>query len=67
MLTKRETQELERTMRRELDATPRDVLKCAAGIVIVLAVSLAGPVIGLVDAAPQYVTAVLDHFAGIAN
>lgn len=47
MLTDYEARMLERHMTRELEASPLSVYKCAAGIAIILALSILGPMIGL--------------------
>lgn len=42
MLTEYEAQKLQRNMRQELDPTPGVVLKCAAGLLLVMAFALIG-------------------------
>ena len=42
MLTEYEAQKLQLDMRQELDATPRVVLKCAAGVLFLVALALFG-------------------------
>lgn len=42
MLTEYEAQKLQRDMRHDLDAAPGVVLKCAAGLLLVVVLSLIG-------------------------
>lgn len=47
MLTRYETRKLQRDMKHELDATPAAVLKCAAGLLIFVALAVVGSVTDL--------------------
>lgn len=68
MLSKNQKQQLERAMQRELESRPSVVYKCAAGIVFIVALSIAGPMIGFQsESMPQIVAGLLDRFAGISN
>lgn len=42
MLTEYQAQKLQRDMRQELDATPGVLLKCAAGLLLVMVLALIG-------------------------
>ena len=74
MLNKSQIEQLQSAMQRELQARKSDVVKCAAGILLVFGLSVFGPIIGVEAGAraSDIVTFldqqhVLEHLVGIAN
>ena len=47
MVTEYEARKLQHDLRSELDATPADVWKCAAGLLVIVMVTLVGTQVGL--------------------